>query len=93
MGRQKKYFDCNQYFSKPRKISMWEANDLLEIFEDAYEECHGPLEDYYRQIALSHLLIGYPNSDKSYNEGNIRINQWIYKLHEQIEEYRKKYGH
>lgn len=93
MGRERKYFECKQRFAPPRKISWQEANDLLEICEDAYEQCQNPLEDYYRQIALLHLLIGYPNSDKNYNEGNIRINQWIYKLHNQIEEYRKKYGH
>lgn len=76
-----------------RKINIHEANDLMEIFEDAYEECNNKKEDYYRQIALIHLLVGYENNRNEYCKENMMINKWIYDLHPIIKQYRNKYKH
>lgn len=83
----------NLYSTKPRKLSVDELNDMLEILEDAYEDCCSKRDDYYRQIALIHLLLGLPNESRKYNKENASINFWIYKLYPIIKEYRKKYGY
>lgn len=93
MAQEKNYFNITQRFSNPRKISIYEANDLLEIFEDSYDSCRCLMDEYYRQIALLHLVIGIPNKDKTYSRENAKINQWIYNWHNKIEEYKEKYEH
>lgn len=93
MDQEKKYFKTPYVSTPARKFSAIEANELLEIFEDTYELGKCIYDDYYRQIALLHLLIGFPNTDKTYSEENTKINQWIYKLHNTIQEYRTKYEH
>lgn len=79
--------------AKYSSLIFWMANDLMEILEDAYEECLSKKDDYYRQIALFHLLMGISHKNKGYNKETAEINAWIYKLHPKIKEFRQKYHH
>lgn len=74
------------------KTVFWMANDLMEILEDAFDDCMSKKEDYYRQIALFHLLAGIPHQNRGYNKETAEINAWIYKLYPKIKEYRLKYS-
>lgn len=78
--------------AKYSSLIFWMANDLMEILEDTYDECQSKKEDYYRQIALFHLLMGIPHQNKGYNKETAEINAWIYKLYPKIKEYRLKYS-
>lgn len=68
------------------------ANDLMEILEYSYDQCLSKKDEYYRQIALFHLLAGIPHKNRGYTKETAEINAWIYKLHPKIKEYRLKYS-
>lgn len=80
-------------FYRNRKYSINEIDDLLSLFEDVYELSENKKEDYYRQIALIHLLVGYETTNCSYSNATIQINKWIYKLKPIINNYRAKYSY
>lgn len=82
-----------EYFRKPRKITIDEIDDLVDLLEKVYNSSLGKKEDYYIQIALIHLLVGYENTDTRYSEATKLINTWIYELRPIINEYRIKYSH
>ena len=49
-------------------------NDLLEILEDIEPSIRTQKEAYYCQIALVHLLAGYPNDHEKTCKENVNIN-------------------
>lgn len=79
------------YKQQPVRHSLQEINDLVEIFEESFDMAPNKIEDIYRQIALVHLFVGYPNQDHRFTESNVRINDWIIKLKPLVDEFREKY--
>lgn len=83
-----------EYFKKPkRKLSIEEIDDMLSLLDGIYDCGLNKKEDYYIQIALIHLLVGYPNTNTKYSEATLKINDWIYNLRPIINEYRIKHRH
>jgi len=83
-----------EFFKKPRrKLSIEEIDDMLDLLDKVYDSALNKKEDYYIQIALIHLLVGYPNENTKYSEATLKINDWIYQLRPIINEYRIKHHH
>lgn len=81
-------------FKKPRrKLSIEEIDDMLDLLDNVYDSAIVKKEHYYIQIALIHLLVGYPNDNTKYSEATLKINDWIYQLRPIINEYRIKHHH
>ena len=81
-------------FKKPRrKLSIEEIDDMLDLLDKVYDSAITKKEHYYIQIALIHLLVGYPNYNTKYSEATLKINDWIYQLRPIINEYRIKHHH
>ncbi len=83
-----------EYFRKPRrKLSIEEIDDMVDLLDKVYDAAIVKKEHYYIQIALIHLLVGYPNENTKYSEATLKINDWIYQLRPIINEYRIKHHH
>lgn len=83
-----------EYFRKPRrKLSIEEIDDMLYLLDKVYDAAITKKEHYYIQIALIHLLVGYPNDNTKYSEATLKINDWIYQLRPIVNEYRIKHCH
>lgn len=83
-----------EFFRKPRrKLSIEEIDDMLSLLEGVYDSALTKKEDYYIQIALIHLLVGYPHDNTKYSEATLKINDWIYQLRPIINDYRMKHCH
>ena len=83
-----------EYFRKPRrKLSIEEIDDMLYLLDKVYDAAITKKEHYYIQIALIHLLVGYPNDNTKYSEATLKINDWICQLRPIINDYRIKYCH
>ena len=76
-----------------RKLSIEEIDDMLSLLEGVYDSALTKKEDYYIQIALIHLLVGYPHDNTKYSEATLKINDWIYQLRPIINDYRMKHCH
>ncbi len=76
-----------------RKLSIEEIDDMLSLLEGVYDSALTKKEDYYIQIALIHLLVGYPHDNTKYSEATLKINDWIYQLRPIINDYRIKHCH
>lgn len=76
-----------------RKLSIEEIDDMLSLLEGVYDSALTKKEDYYIQIALIHLLVGYPHDNTKYSEATLKINDWIYQLRPIINDYRMKHYH
>lgn len=83
-----------EYFRKPRrKLSIEEIDDMVDLLDKIYDVAITKKEHYYIQIALIHLLVGYPNENTKYSEATLKINDWIYQLRPIINDYRIKHHH
>lgn len=71
--------------------NFFQCDELVSILEDMYDKCVSRKEDMYRQVALIHLLIGYPNKNTKYNKENIKINKLIMEYQPIIEKYKEKW--
>lgn len=71
--------------------NFFQCDELITIFEEMYNNCVSRKEDMYRQIALIHLLIGYPNKNTAYNKENIKINKLIMEYQPIIEKHKEKW--
>ena len=81
-------------FRKPRrKLSMEEIDDMVDLLDKVYDAAITKKEHYYIQIALIHLLVGYPNENTKYSEATLKINDCIYQLRPIINDYRIKHHH
>lgn len=96
MVHAKEYYSRKRASKIPitkRKIGINEIDDMLSLLEGIYDCGLNKKEDYYIQIALIHLLVGFRYENTKYSEANIKINNWIYNLRPIIDEYRIKYCH
>lgn len=71
--------------------NFFQCDELVSILEDMYDKCVSRKEDMCRQVALIHLLIGYPNKNTKYNKENIKINKLIMEYQPIIEKYKEKW--